>query len=271
MRRFVALPLILLLSMPAVGQDFTILSPEQIGQVFCIARLGNDMAPVEALLTPELAEAIAAAETKNADWEKAHPGEKPPSATASRGRRRRLSSECTVGQTTPMMDEADVAIQYGFPEYPAGNFTDKLKLKLVPGRYGENVWRIDKSPSPTGTCGTTWFSPSISSDRPPRRAMRGNHASYVLNRTPNTLSKQSRNGGVLLLPPWRRRLPGRWHDHLPLGPAVPPSAGPFFSAGGCGPRSGVLTFLCTHRIAAILTAALLRGLTAGIFVLVDVD
>ena len=42
-----------------------------------------------------------------------------------------------------MMDEASVAIDHGFPEYPAGNFTDTLNLKLVPGADGENVWRID--------------------------------------------------------------------------------------------------------------------------------
>lgn len=144
MRRFAALPLVLLLTLPTVAQDFTILSPEQIGQIFCISRLGNDMAPVEAILTPELTAAIAEAEQKNADWEKANPGEKPPLGDGIPWQAAPdYASECTVGSTALMMDEATVAINYGFPEYPAGNFTDTLRLKLVPGTYGENVWRID--------------------------------------------------------------------------------------------------------------------------------
>jgi hypothetical protein len=144
MRRFAALSLALLLTAPAAAQEFTILTPEQIGQIFCISRLGNDMAPVEAILTPDLTEAIATAEEKNAKWEKANPGEKPPLGDGIPWQAAPdYASQCSVGAATLMMDEASVAIDYGFPEYPAGNFTDRLQLKLVPGEYGEKVWRID--------------------------------------------------------------------------------------------------------------------------------
>src|ERR1700722_9098027 len=54
------------------------LSPLQIGQISSIARLGNDMTPVEALLTPALQQAIAAADKRNAAWAKKHPGDEPP-------------------------------------------------------------------------------------------------------------------------------------------------------------------------------------------------
>ncbi len=42
-----------------------------------------------------------------------------------------------------MMDEASVEIRHGFPEYPDADFTDRLKLRLVPGSVGQKVWRID--------------------------------------------------------------------------------------------------------------------------------
>ena len=47
-----------LATLPAQAQMITI-TPDQIGQIFCIGSLGNDMAPVEALLTPDLAAAVA--------------------------------------------------------------------------------------------------------------------------------------------------------------------------------------------------------------------
>ena len=54
------------------------LTPEHIAQIFCLARIGNDMAPVEGLLTPGLTSAIAAAEAENAVIAAQHPDEKPP-------------------------------------------------------------------------------------------------------------------------------------------------------------------------------------------------
>src|SRR5690606_20531518 len=64
-------------ALPAAAQMATI-SPAQIGEIFCIARLGNDMDPVEALLTPSLTGAIAEAERLDAEWAAANPGDKPP-------------------------------------------------------------------------------------------------------------------------------------------------------------------------------------------------
>jgi hypothetical protein len=144
MRRLAALPLALLLAAPAMAQDYTILSPEQIGQIFCISRLGNDMAPVEGILTEALETALDEADFKNDAYEQAHPGEKPPLGDGFPWQAAPdYAAECTVGQVTLMMDEANVAIAYGFPEYPDANFTDTLNLKLVEGEYGENVWRLD--------------------------------------------------------------------------------------------------------------------------------
>jgi hypothetical protein len=144
MRRLAVLPFVLLATAAAPAQDVIALTPGQIGQIYCISIVGNDMAPVAGLLTPDLAAAIAEAEAKNAAYEAAHPGDKPPlgdglpwQAGAD------YTPECSVGPESLMMDEATVRLDYAFPDYPAGNFSDTLWLKLVPGESGQKVWRID--------------------------------------------------------------------------------------------------------------------------------
>ncbi|MDB5541240.1 MAG: hypothetical protein JWQ89_2967 [Devosia sp.] len=147
MHRFAALAalsLALLSSSPSFAQMITI-SPEQVGGVFCIARLGNDMAPVEGLLTAELKSAIADAEAKNDAIQKAEPGDKPPLGDGIPWQDAPdYAAECNVGGVTLNEDKASVAIAYGFPDYPDANFTDSLELKLVDdASIGAPVWRID--------------------------------------------------------------------------------------------------------------------------------
>lgn len=132
-----------LLALPAWAQPVT-LEPEQIGQIFCIARLGNDMAPVEALLTAELATAIVEAREKNDELATANPDEKPPLGDGIPWQAfPDYADSCTVGTSIYMMDEATVAIAYAFTDYPDAAFTDTLHLKLVDGPDGWTVWRID--------------------------------------------------------------------------------------------------------------------------------
>jgi hypothetical protein len=127
----------------AAAQPVT-LSPEQIGQIFCIARLGNDMAPVEALLTSELTAAIVAADAQNDAIAAANPDEKPPLGDGIPWQAYPdYADQCTPGNVTLMMDEARVAIAYGFQTYPDAAFTDTLHLKLIDGPDGWRVWRID--------------------------------------------------------------------------------------------------------------------------------
>ena len=42
-----------------------------------------------------------------------------------------------------MMDEAHIAIDYAFKDYPDADFSDTLALKLVDDPFGTRVWRID--------------------------------------------------------------------------------------------------------------------------------
>ncbi len=132
------------LCLPATAQEITI-SPTQIGEIFCIARLGNDMAPVEGLLTADLAAAIADAEAKNDVIQKAYPDEKPPLGDGIPWQAfQDYADQCKPGAVILMMDEATVAIDYDFKAFPRANYTDRLKLKLIDNPLGgSRVWRID--------------------------------------------------------------------------------------------------------------------------------
>ena len=129
---------------PASAQPIA-LTPAQIGEIFCISRLGNDMAPVAGLLTAGLAAAIAEAEAKDAAIRQQAPDEKPPLGDGIPWQSvPDYAASCAVGAVGTDATAAEVAIEYGFPEYPAGNFTDTLDLHLVEGEWPEQlVWRID--------------------------------------------------------------------------------------------------------------------------------
>jgi hypothetical protein len=137
------LPL-LLATLPAQAQMIT-LEPEQIGQIFCIGSLGNDMAPVEALLSNELKTAVAEAWKKNAAYEAANPGDKPPLGDGLPWRTwPDYADGCTVGEGTVEREEATVVIDYTFSDYPEANYVNFLVLK--PATFGDGasmVWRID--------------------------------------------------------------------------------------------------------------------------------
>ena len=133
-----------LTTLPAAAQMVTI-SPAQIGEIFCISRLGNDMAPVQGLLTPALSQAIADAEKKDADWAAKKPGEKPPLGDGIPWQTYQdYAPQCAVGTITSAMGEAWVDLNYAFPDAPDANFTDRLNLDQVENQeQSEPVWRID--------------------------------------------------------------------------------------------------------------------------------
>lgn len=138
------LPLVLLASLPAQAQMITI-SPEQIGQIFCIGSLGNDMAPVEALLTPDLSAAIAAANAASEAYEAANPGDKPPMGDGVPWRSwPDYADGCTVSAGTVEADRATVIINYSFAAEASANYSDTLQLKPVAVQNGmQPFWRID--------------------------------------------------------------------------------------------------------------------------------
>lgn len=138
------LPLLLLATLPAQAQMIT-LEPEQIGQIFCLGSLGNDMAPVEALLSNDLQTLVAEAWEKNAAFEAANPGDKPPLGDGLPWRTLPdYADGCTVGEGMVEREEATVVVNYTFSDYPEANYTNFLVLKPATFNDGASmVWRID--------------------------------------------------------------------------------------------------------------------------------
>ena len=63
-----------LAALPTAADDGAIgLKPEQIGQIFCLSRLGSDEGPIMGILSPELTAAIGDAWTANDAWIAANP------------------------------------------------------------------------------------------------------------------------------------------------------------------------------------------------------
>lgn len=145
-----------LTALPAMAEDgitMTTLKPEQIGQIFCLSRLGNDEAVTEGILTDDLTMAIADAWTRDEAYEKQYPGEKPPLGDGIPWQAwPDYAAECTVGLVTLMKTDAKVEINYAFPEDKDANFTDTLLLKRVDmPDYGTGFWRIDNIAYATGS------------------------------------------------------------------------------------------------------------------------
>ncbi len=145
MRHLIAvLPLALLAAHPAQAQMVTI-TPAQIGEIFCIGSLGNDMAPVEALLTPDLSATLKDALDRSDAIQAAHPDEKPPLGDGVPWRGwQDYADACTVGDAATTGETASVTISYGFTEYPDANYSNDLQLKPVVTQPGfDPFWRID--------------------------------------------------------------------------------------------------------------------------------
>lgn len=134
------------------GQMVT-LKADQIGEVFCLSRVGNDEALISGILTDALRTAIADAETKDDAYAKKYPGEKPPLGDGIPWQSAPdYAPKCTVGLVTLMKADAKVELQYSFPDAPAADFVDTLILKKVDQPdFDVGFWRIDNVFYPDGT------------------------------------------------------------------------------------------------------------------------
>ena len=135
----------------ATGQ-MVVLKAGQIGQIFCLSRLGNDEAVIQGILTDDLNKAIEVAEKKDADYAKKSPDEEPPLGDGLGWQSSPdYGDTCDVGLVTPSRTDAKVEIKYTFKDYPQGSYSDTLILKKVPIE-GMDVgyWRIDDVIYPDG-------------------------------------------------------------------------------------------------------------------------
>ena len=135
-----------------VGQ-MVVLKANQIGQIFCLSRLGNDEAVISGILTDDLQKAIKVAEQKDADYAKKNPGEEPPLGDGLGWQSSPdYGDSCEVGLVTLSKTDAKVEIKYTFKDYPDGSYTDVLILKKVPiDGMDVGYWRIDDVIYPDGS------------------------------------------------------------------------------------------------------------------------
>lgn len=139
------LPLLVLSALPAQAQEQMVtITPEQIGQIFCIGRLGNDMSPVSGVMNDDLTSLIEDAFAGSNAYLDSHPGEKPPMGDGVRWSTfPDYADGCAVGGASVRDLVAYVAINYTFSDYPEANYSDTLVL--LPS-YPENgppyVWRL---------------------------------------------------------------------------------------------------------------------------------
>jgi hypothetical protein len=157
MKAVVALALTLPLCSPAMAQGQG-LTPQQIGEIFCLGRLSNDMAPVLALSSPVLATAIAHAQARNDAIQRGAPDDKPPLGDGIPWQSYPdYAPECSPGEPVSSATMTGITINYGFPEAPEANFADTLVLVPVPVEAGTGPFlRIDDIVYATGgTLGET--------------------------------------------------------------------------------------------------------------------
>ena len=149
----------LLVASPALAADteptgqMVVLKADQIGQIFCMSRVGNDEAVISGILTDDLKRAISVATRLDDAYAKAHPGDEPPLGDGIPWQSSPdYAAKCDTGLATLSKIDAKVEIQYGFPDDVSANFTDTLILKKLPIK-GMDVgyWRIDDVIYPDGT------------------------------------------------------------------------------------------------------------------------
>jgi hypothetical protein len=110
------------------------ITASQLGEIFCIGRLSTEMAPLEALLTADLAKRIADAEAKNAAFVATHPKDKAPLADGIPWQGNpAYARDCEMVGMSGTADVPQAVISYGY-EDESQNFSDRLELNFVGGK-----------------------------------------------------------------------------------------------------------------------------------------
>jgi hypothetical protein len=159
--RLAALLAVAVTALPAFAADgdneptgqMVVLKANQIGQIFCMSRQGNDEAVIQGILTDGLAKAIADAQQKSDAYAKQNPGDEPPLGDGIPWQSSPdYATQCSTGFVTLSRTDAKVEIKYDFADDPKANYIDTLILKKMPIE-GMDVgyWRIDDVVYPDNT------------------------------------------------------------------------------------------------------------------------
>lgn len=114
LKHFAAIAVLPLLAVPALAGSLT---TSQVGTIFCFARLAGDMAPVEAILTPELAELLSHVPAEDVRWQG-----KPDYANT-----------CQPVGASGTAEAPESVLSYGYREEGKSGFSDRLVLRFVDG------------------------------------------------------------------------------------------------------------------------------------------
>lgn len=121
----------------AIGESraqMVTLSPQQIGDIFCLSRTGNDEGAIAGLLSPVLSTAIAYAQARNDVIARAYPDEKPPLGDGIPWQAfPDYAPDCAATISAAAIDRVNIA--YAIPGQPDAGWVDTLVLVKVGDHY----------------------------------------------------------------------------------------------------------------------------------------
>lgn len=126
----------------AEEDSFIRLTPEQIGEAYCLSQTGNDVGLITGLLSTGLKAAIDGAQARSDAIEKKNPGEKPPLGDGVPWHSYAdYAPICHVTDIKPdaVTGKTALKLNYEFPDYPDANFADTIILI----KTENDVLRID--------------------------------------------------------------------------------------------------------------------------------
>lgn len=130
------------LSAMAEEDTFIRLTPEQIGQAYCLSQTGNDVGLITGLLSTGLKAALDDAQMRSDAIQNKNPGEKPPLGDGIPWHSYAdYTPICHVSDIKPDVTSGNTTLKlnYEFPDDPDANFTDTLTLI----KTENDVLRID--------------------------------------------------------------------------------------------------------------------------------
>jgi hypothetical protein len=139
MKRFLPAVILAATMGSAHAEDQPKSAEQAFGEVFCLVKDLPAAAGMEMIVTPSLADEIAAAWKKNEIIAKAHPDEKPPLGDGIPFQSYPdLTPRCEVGVITGEGVGAVVEIRHLFPDAPGANYSDRLVVGQGwrPGVFG---------------------------------------------------------------------------------------------------------------------------------------
>jgi hypothetical protein len=119
-----ALALLLTAALVTTPASALSLTATQVGDIYCAARLSGDMAPVIAILTPELAALLAKKLPAGADAATAIPWQSQPD----------YANTCMPVGASGTAEQPEVVIAFGYRDPAKAQYADRLVMRFIDKR-----------------------------------------------------------------------------------------------------------------------------------------